>query len=106
MTVFSGSFLGSTVAGDPPKFRRIIWLGFVTQAGNGIGLARRSPASSTIWGNKLATILIAVIVINQIIGPPKFKWAVGLAGEIGQKDPSDHDVLIIPAREKGPGRDD
>ena len=34
----------------------------------------------------MATILIAVIVINQIIGPPMFKWAVGLAGEIGQKD--------------------
>ena len=86
MTVFSGSFLGSTVAGDPPKFRRIIWLGFVTQAGIGIGLAREVASQFDDWGNKLATILIAVIVINQIIGPPMFKWAVGLAGEIGQKD--------------------
>ena len=86
MTVFSGSFLGSAVAGDPPKFRRIIWLGFVTQAGIGIGLAREVASQFDDWGNKLATILIAVIVINQIIGPPMFKWAVGLAGEIGQKD--------------------
>ena len=81
-TVFTGSFLGSTIAGDPPRHRRIIGLGFVTQAGIGIGLAREISVHYGEWGNDLATILIAVIVINQIIGPPMFKWAVGLAGEI------------------------
>jgi Trk K+ transport system NAD-binding subunit/Kef-type K+ transport system membrane component KefB len=84
-TVFLGSFLGSTIAGDPPKFRRIIWLGMVTQAGIGIGLAREIGVHFEHWGRDLATILIAVIVINQIIGPPMFKWAVGLAGEIRQR---------------------
>jgi len=84
-TVFAGSYMGSTIAGDPPKHRRIMGLGFVTQAGIGIGLAREIAGHYGDWGSDLATILIAVIVINQIIGPPMFKWAVGLAGEIGQK---------------------
>jgi len=84
-TVFAGSYMGSTIAGDPPQHRRIIWLGFVTQAGIGIGLAREIAVHFDGWGNDLATILIAVIVINQIIGPPMFKWTVGLAGEIRKK---------------------
>ncbi len=81
-TVFAGSYLGSTIAGDPPQHRRILWLGFVTQAGIGIGLAREIAVHFDPWGSDLATILIAVIVINQIIGPPMFKWAVGLANEV------------------------
>ncbi|HAB13406.1 MAG TPA: potassium transporter TrkA [Planctomycetaceae bacterium] len=91
LTVFAGSFLGSTIAGDAPRYRRIIWLGFVTQAGIGIGLAREISVHFDDWGSKLATILIAVIVINQIIGPPMFKWAVGLAGEIRRKSAGFHE---------------
>ena len=90
-SVFAGSFLGSTIAGDAPKNRRILWLGFVTQAGIGIGLAREIAVHFDDWGSKLATILIAVIVINQIIGPPMFKWAVGLAGEIRRKAAGFHE---------------
>ena len=84
-TVFCGSYLGSTLAADPPQHRRIMWLGFVTQAGIGIGLAREIAVHFDGWGNDLATILIAVIVINQIIGPPMFKWTVGRAGEIRRR---------------------
>lgn len=84
-SVFVGSFVGSTIAGDPPKHRRIIGLGFVTQAGIGIGLAREIGVHFDDWGRDLATILIAVIVINQIIGPPMFKWAVAMAGEVRRK---------------------
>ncbi len=85
LTVFTGSYLGATIAADPPRQRRILWLGFVTQAGIGIGLAREIAVHFDDWGSDLATILIAVIVINQIIGPPMFKWAVGLANEIRHK---------------------
>lgn len=84
VTVFTGSFIGGTIAGDPISQRRITWMGFVTQAGVGIGLAREiagQPDFSS-WGSNLATILIAVIIINQIIGPPMFKWTVSLAGEV------------------------
>jgi Trk K+ transport system NAD-binding subunit len=58
-------------------------MGFVTQAGVGIGLARELANQKEFmpWGDELATILIAVIIINQVIGPPLFKWAISIAGE-------------------------
>jgi Trk K+ transport system NAD-binding subunit len=34
-----------------------------------------------IWGGEFATIIIAVIVINQLVGPPLFKWAIQMVGE-------------------------
>ena len=84
VTVFIGSFIGGTIAGDPIAYRRITWMGFVTQAGVGIGLAREmaGQAEFSPWGSSLATILISVIIINQVIGPPMFKWTVSLAGEV------------------------
>jgi Trk K+ transport system NAD-binding subunit len=33
------------------------------------------------WGGLFATLMIAVIVINQITGPPFLKWAINLVGE-------------------------
>ena len=33
------------------------------------------------WGGQFATIMISLIVLNQIIGPPLFKWALHLVKE-------------------------
>ena len=33
------------------------------------------------WGEQLATVIIALIVINQFIGPSLFKWAIYKVGE-------------------------
>lgn len=77
----AGSFLGGTVAGDPMRLNRIGWLTYVTQAGIGLGLAQEVAVEFPAWGRMFATVIIAVIVLNQLVGPPLFKWAIGLAGE-------------------------
>jgi Kef-type K+ transport system membrane component KefB len=81
LLIWLGAYLGASASGDPPRFRRMSGLGFLTQAGVSLGLAgivmRRFPD----WGAALATMIVAVITINQIIGPIAFKFALNAVGE-------------------------
>jgi Trk K+ transport system NAD-binding subunit len=54
---------------------------YVTQAGVGLGLATVVASTFPEWGTEFATIVISVIVLNQIVGPPLFKWAINIVGE-------------------------
>ena len=76
-----GAYLGTSLSGDPPRFRRMAGLSFITQAGVSLGLAgiimRRFPE----WGAILATTIVAIIALNQIIGPIAFKFALNAVGE-------------------------
>ena len=54
---------------------------YITQAGVGLGLAKEVVVEFPEWGTAFATIIISVIVVNQIVGPPFFKWALHLVGE-------------------------
>jgi len=92
VSLFLSGMLGGSVAGDPPIFRRILWMPFVTQAGVGVGLATIIATEYSGWGTEFATIMISVIVLNQLVGPPLFKWALHLAGEVHVKSDGSYDV--------------
>ena len=85
-----GSFVGGFIAGDSLKFNLFGWMPFVTQAGVSLALAftikNYEPFST--WGTEFETLIIAVIIINQIVGPPLFKWAINLVGEAHMKSQS------------------
>ncbi|MFB6340367.1 cation:proton antiporter [Saccharicrinis sp. FJH62] len=97
--MIGGSLLGGIIAGDPKLFRRIGWMPYVTQAGVSLALVMVVAESFPEWGNELATIIVAVIIVNQLIGPPLFKWAIKRVGENRNlaKDTYDnsHRVLIF-----------
>ncbi len=80
-SIFLGSFSGGMLAGDPIKHNRVSWMAYVTQAGVGLGLAKEVAGEFSEWGAAFATIIISVIVLNQIVGPPFFKWAINHVGE-------------------------
>jgi len=79
--IFLGTYAGCWFAGDPPLHRSIGWMSFVTQAGIGIGLAREIASEFPEWGSQVATLLIAVIVFNQLVGPPLMKWSIVMTKE-------------------------
>lgn len=79
--IFVGSFSGGVLAGEPMRRNRIAWMGYITQAGVGIGLAKEVAVEFPEWGAAFATTVIAVIIINQIVGPPLLKSAIKRVGE-------------------------
>lgn len=81
ISMIIGAFIGGTLAGDPPLFNRIGWMPYITQAGVGLGLATIVANTFPEWGIEMSTLIIAVIVLNQIVGPPLFKWSLNIVGE-------------------------
>jgi Trk K+ transport system NAD-binding subunit len=54
---------------------------YVTQAGVALGLTTLIVAEFPEWGYEFQTVIIAIIVINQLVGPPLFKLAINYVGE-------------------------
>jgi len=79
--VFIGSFAGASLSGDRGRKTALLGLGFITQAGVSIGLAKEIGVEFNTWGPELATLSIGVIVVNQIVGPPLLKWFINRVGE-------------------------
>ncbi len=79
-----GTYLGGWLAKDPPIFQKASGLSFVTQAGVSLGLAKLVAEKFPDIGEGLATLVVATIAINQVIGPVTFKKALSLVGETKQ----------------------
>ena len=71
-----GSYFGGMLSSHSSDMNRIAWMGFVTQAGVALGLAREVIVEFPDFGISFATIIISVVVLNQIFGPPLFKRAI------------------------------
>ncbi|MBN2699399.1 MAG: cation:proton antiporter [Bacteroidales bacterium] len=82
ITLVIAGYIGSVVAGDPVLFRKISWMPYVTQAGVSVGLAAIIAGEYAGWGQEFAVVMISVIVLNQIFGPPLFRWALHRADEV------------------------
>jgi Kef-type K+ transport system membrane component KefB len=79
--IIVGTFAGGVVAGEPMAQNRVAWMLYITQAGVGLALAKDVAVEFPEFGSELATIMISVIVMNELIGPPFFKSAIKWAGE-------------------------
>ena len=79
--IFIGSFTGSALAQNPLRMNAVSWMAYITQAGVGLGLAKEVVVEFPEFGNSFATVMIAVIILNQIVGPPLFKTAIKLMKE-------------------------
>ncbi len=76
------TWLGARLAGEGSLTRRFAWTGFLGQAGVSLGLAmiiqKNIPGEI---GRYIATVIIAGITLNQIIGPILFRWGLSKSGE-------------------------
>lgn len=79
--LFGGSWLAGVFSHDPPRFNRNAWMTYVTQAGVSIGLAQIAARQFPEIGVHLNTVVLAIIAINQIVGPVLFKLALNNTGE-------------------------
>jgi len=79
--IFVGTFLAGKISHDPPAHYRNGWMAYLTQAGVAIGLAQLAGFQFPEIGDHLTTVVLAVIAINQLIGPVLFKIVLDLVGE-------------------------
>ncbi len=93
ITLIAGSFFGVFMAKDPKRYYPVAWMPYVTQAGVAVGLAALVGTAFPGWGHAFETIVIAIIVLNQIIGPPLFKWALNYVHESHKKPMARHEDL-------------
>lgn len=100
ITLFFGGITGVIGAKDPREYTFIAWMPYITQAGVALGLATIVAHEFPLWGHAFETIIIAIIVINQLIGPPLFKWTLNYVKESHLRAQASllqnkQDVLII-----------
>ncbi len=81
LTMFLGGVFGVVAAKDKKEYTFIAWMPYLTQAGVALGLATLIANEFPVWGHEFETIIIAIIVINQLVGPPLFKWTLNFVKE-------------------------
>jgi Kef-type K+ transport system membrane component KefB len=83
---FAGAKYGARRAGLPATVQRLLGFGLMSQAGLAIGLTlvinRRYPE----FGPAVATVVLAAVVVNEIIGPISTRVAINRSGESQPRD--------------------
>ncbi len=75
-TMFISGIVGVKSAKDPKEYTYVAWMPYLTQAGVAIGLATIIAHAFPTWGKEFETMIIAIIIVNQLVGPPLFKWVI------------------------------
>jgi Kef-type K+ transport system membrane component KefB len=99
LAIWGGSWLGSRWGGASRVERRFVWLGLVSQAGVAIGLATIAAEAYPARGPQIQTLFLAVMAVNQTLGPILFRYALDRSGEI---DAGSEDALAIETPRESP----
>jgi Kef-type K+ transport system membrane component KefB len=73
--------VGARLAGESGPVARHAWMGFLSQAGVTLGIANIVRDRFDVWGADVATVIIAMIAVHELIGPPIFRYALIRARE-------------------------
>lgn len=80
--LWAGVAMGARWAQASEPERKYVWLGLVSQVGVAIGLATIVADAYPVLGNQLRSLALALIAINQTIGPVLFRRALEKSGEL------------------------
>jgi hypothetical protein len=80
VTVLSHRFATRKRPGDDPV-RRYGWMPLISQAGLTLGLGAVIERSFPVAGAALQALVIAVVALNEVVGPVLFKLALERSGE-------------------------
>ncbi len=79
--LYVSTLAGAVAAKDEAIVRRYAWLGCVAQAGVTLGLANIVRDRFPEWGEPVTAAIIAMIAVNQLVGPPLFRYSLVRARE-------------------------
>lgn len=84
--LYVSTYAGTRIASEDATTRQLSWTGFVAQAGISLGLAELVAQQFPHMGAQIRTFVLAVVAINQLVGPVLFGWAIRRVGESGRAD--------------------
>ncbi len=90
-----GSIAGALFAREPKRYRRYTWMAYVTQAGIALGLAREVAVQFPSLGDAFATLVVSVVVINEVVGPLFLKAALRGVGESHERSPRTEEGRVL-----------
>jgi trehalose 6-phosphate synthase len=73
------------------------WTGLISQAGITLGLASVLAAEFPTWGGQVQMLLVALIAIDELVGPIIFRAGLARAGEVDASAP--RPLLVVSNRE-------
>jgi Trk K+ transport system NAD-binding subunit/Kef-type K+ transport system membrane component KefB len=79
--IAAGSRVGARLAGQTGPVATRSWMALVTQAGIALGLAREAGVQFPELGAAFTTLVIAVVVLNEVLGPSFLKHVLTRVGE-------------------------
>jgi Kef-type K+ transport system membrane component KefB len=83
---FIGTYSGASVVNEESEVRKWSWAGFISQAGVALGLAILVEEKFPHFGGVFLSLVIAIIAINQILGPVLLQKLLIRVKEVGKKD--------------------
>lgn len=83
-SAFVATQASARLAGDSAAIRRYGWMPLVSQAGVTIGMSVVLGATLPGFGPDLQALIIAVMGLNEAVGPVLFKYALDKTGESGK----------------------
>lgn len=79
-----GSNVGARLAGRDGLLRNRSWMALVTQAGIALGLAREAGVQFPELGAAFTTLIISVVVLNEVFGPMILRHVLQRSGEVDE----------------------
>ncbi|CAK4674556.1 hypothetical protein LEN26_010319 [Aphanomyces euteiches] len=84
--IFLGAYIGGTLAHENPVHNRVSWMAYITQAGVTLGLAKKIQLLYPGWGSYFSTMIVSVVICNQLIGPPLLRLVLRYVGDCREKE--------------------
>ncbi|HWK10425.1 MAG TPA: cation:proton antiporter [Vicinamibacterales bacterium] len=82
--IWAAARLGRMAAGLEDDVSAMTWMALVSQAGVTLGLTLIVEAELPGWGATIATLMLALIALHQLVGPVLYRAALARAGEIAE----------------------
>jgi len=83
---FGGTYIGARVSKEDKLFQKQGWWGYISQAGVALGMAIVVAEAFPEWGGLFQAFVLAIIAVNQIIGPILLQKFLMKTGEVGMKE--------------------
>ncbi len=96
LVTYAAARLSSRLANDSPVVRTWGWSSLVSQAGLALGIGLTIAKAFPTIGEGFASLVIAAVAVNEMVGPVLFKLALDRSGETRREEAEVSRASLVP----------